>query len=80
MNVPFEDLSKQAPGVNPGEWVESEARKLGVSVTRIAREAKIDRATIFRWKKDETSPYWDTWQRVQNVIRGYWDRQEKRGA
>jgi predicted transcriptional regulator len=59
---------------NPGEMVERECRDLGISVAQVAREAKVDRITIFRWKKGDTEPYWGTYQRVRNVIDGYWDR------
>lgn len=64
-------------GENPGLWIERQCELLEVSVAKIAREAKVDRATIFRWKSGETEPYWSTYQRVRTVIHGYWSRERK---
>ena len=65
---------------NPGLWIERECERLDLSVSRVAREAKIDRSTIFRWKIGETEPNWGSFNRVRSVIRGYWDRDKKLGG
>lgn len=64
-------------GENPGMWVERQCEQLGVSVSKVAREAKVDRTTIFRWKTGETEPYWGSYQRVRTVISGYWSKGKK---
>ena len=63
---------------NPGEWIEAQCRELGVSVAEIAREARIDRSTIFRWKVGDRSPNWDNFNRVRAVVDGYWSRRDAR--
>lgn len=77
-------------GINPGDWIEAQARELGVSVARLAREARIQRSTIFRWRQGASSPNLDSFLRVSQVIeriRGermlpmeqFWGTREERG-
>jgi predicted transcriptional regulator len=64
----------QGAETNLGQLVEDECRELGISVTRVANEARISRATIFRWKRGDYSPQIDTWRRVASILDGYWAR------
>lgn len=79
-----------AEGVNPGDWIEAQAREIGISVARIAREAKIQRSTIFRWRQGASSPNLDSFLRVSKVIdrirserklplERFWGSREERG-
>jgi len=63
---------------NAGRWVEEQARELGISVSRIAKEARVDRCTIHRWKRGDTEPYWSSFRRVRGVIEGYWSERRDR--
>lgn len=65
---------------NAGVWIESQCRQLGVSVSRIAREARIDRSTIFRWKRGDVEPYWGTLRRVKGVIDSIWEQREDKAG
>lgn len=74
---PYFDAAKvdrPQPNQNPGDWVERQCEALGVPISKVARDAGVDRATIWRWRHSETSPYWGTFERVRTVINGYWDR------
>jgi hypothetical protein len=78
--VPATELGSAHPGEsNPGEWVERQCAELGVSVSLVARAAKIDRSTVFRWKTGQTRPYWDSLQRVRSVIDSIWAEKGKAG-
>jgi DNA-binding phage protein len=68
MSKPVESLDDG----NVSEWIEREAKALGVSVSRIAREAKIDRATFYRWKKGSCSPNLRSVTQVRRTIDSIW--------
>lgn len=63
---------------NAGRWVEAQCEYIGISVSRVAREARVSPTTIYRWKKGHTEPYWHSFKRIKLVIDGYWER--KRGG
>ena len=73
MDVTFE-------GENPGVWIERQCEALGVSVTKVAREAGVDRATIWRWKSGDSSPKMRSFDRLRQVVDRYWDREKKVGG
>lgn len=77
---PFFPHSGPSAEANVGIWIEDQCRALGVSVASVAREASIDRTTIFRWKKGDAEPYWKSFQRVKGVIDSIWgEREDKAG-
>lgn len=53
---------------NAGEWVEDEARRLGVSVSLICREAKISRSTVRRWKVGDHEPQMSLVRQISRFI------------
>ncbi len=59
---------------NPGDWIESQCRELGVSMHRVAKEARISHTTIYRWKQGKRGPNWDSFTRVRLVLDSYWSR------
>lgn len=65
---------------NVGEYLRDNVNRLkaagiaDISLTRIAREAQIAPSTVSRWMTNQNKPYWDSVQRLRNVIDGYWKR------
>jgi len=53
--------------VNPGELIEARCAEVGLSVSELARRARIARSTIARWKSG-TSPYLDTFRRCERIL------------
>jgi hypothetical protein len=70
--------SQTADPENFGTWLERQAKDLGVPVSRIARDAGVDRTTVYRWKKGHNGPYLRTRDRIKAVVTGYWDRLDGR--
>lgn len=71
-------LHQFGPG-NFGEWIEKECEALGISVRRVAIEAKVDRTTIYRWKASLTQPRLPTMRAVQAVLQDFWARHDDKG-
>lgn len=70
---------------DPGHWLETECQALGVSVHRVAIEARLSPSTVQRWVKGETTPYWQAFERVRIVVGRIRDEKEsfwrgRRGA
>lgn len=68
-------------GQHAAQWLEQEASSLGVSVSRLCREAQINRSTVQRWKQGLTEPnmfsirrFKDILQRRKNFLEGGRDR------
>jgi predicted transcriptional regulator len=74
MTEPVQSSPAPTLDSNPGVWLEQQCEILGVSVSRVAREARISRSTIYRWQRGQTEPYWGSVQRIRNVIRDYWNK------
>lgn len=78
MNKYFDAANSERPepGQNPGDWIEKQCRALAIPLSQLARDAEVDRTTLFRWKSGQ-NPYLGSFERVRSTIRSYWDRIER---
>ena len=48
---------------------EAQAKKAGLTPQKLCDLAKINRTTYQRWKAGKTQPLWDSFARLENVIK-----------
>jgi ribosome-binding protein aMBF1 (putative translation factor) len=81
MTEPARDLAPADPSVldydHPGLWIQEQCRRLGLTPTELAREAKLSPSTVCRWVRQDTEPDTYSLRKINRVVSFWATREEK---